>query len=66
MDDQTRDYLVLMTVKTLGISRKQAELRLEAFLKSKVLEKYKNPMPDETLFQMITDIAMQIPQLSEG
>jgi len=63
MDDQTRDYLVEMTVKTLGISRNQAKLRLEAFLKSGVLAKWKNPDPDETMFHIITDIAMQIPQL---
>lgn len=63
MDDQTRDYLIGMTVKTLGISRNQAKLRLEAFLKSDVLARFKNPKPEETLFQIITDIAMSIPQL---
>jgi hypothetical protein len=63
MDDQIRDYLIEMTVKTLGVSRNQARLRLEAFLKSGVLAKWKNPNPDEIIFQIITDIAMQIPQL---
>lgn len=63
MDDQGQNYLIKITVKGLGISNNQAKLRLEAFLKSGVLAKYKNPKPEGNLFQIITDIAMQIPQL---
>ena len=66
MEDQTREYLIGMTVKTLNVQIKQAELRLEAFLKSGILSRYKNPKPEERLFQFITDIAMSIPQLNEN
>ena len=62
MEDQTRSYLIEMAVKALGISRKAAELRINAFLKSGLIDKYK-VTPDDMLFQVITDIAMQIPQI---
>ena len=64
MDDQTRDYLAETMVKTLGITRWQANSRVEAFLKSGLIERYKLNDPNTKEFQLITDIAMQIPQLS--
>lgn len=65
MEDQTRDYLILIAIKTLNISKNQAKLRIEALLHSNILKKFGHPKPDETLFQIITDIAMSIPQLKE-
>ena len=65
MDDQTRNFLMLMAVKTLGITEEQACLRIEALLQSGILDKFKNLTPDETMFQFITDIAMSIPQLNK-
>jgi hypothetical protein len=63
MDDQLREYLIGMTIKHLSVSRTQAELRLEALIKSGVLNNFNNPTPESDLFRIITDIAMQIPQL---
>jgi hypothetical protein len=59
--DRIRNRLVELTIKTLGISEKAANLRIEALLKSKVLDKF-GP-PDELPFQIAVDCAMQIPQL---
>ena len=64
MEDQTRVYLIEIAVKTLGTSYEQARLRLEAFLQSGILDKFKNPTPDETIFQIIVDVAMSILQLN--
>jgi hypothetical protein len=59
--DKIRNRLVELTIKTLGISEKAANLRIEALLKSKVLDKFGSP--DELPFQIAVDCAMQIPQL---
>jgi hypothetical protein len=63
MNDQTRDYLAETMVKTLGITRSQANWRVEAFLRSGLIERYNLTNPDSKEFQIITDIAMHIPQL---
>lgn len=48
--------------KSLGISEKAAELRLVALTQSGVLDGF-NPEKPDKIFEFITDIAMQIPQI---
>lgn len=62
--DLVEDYLVRTAVKTLGISKKAAKLRVKAILKSGILSKYGSP--NEIPFQIAIDCAMRIPQLGES
>lgn len=57
------EYLVEISIEQLSISRKQAELRVEALLQSGVLDMFNDP--DETAFAIVVDVAMKIPQLHE-
>jgi hypothetical protein len=59
--DRVRKYLVKATVKTLGITEKDANRRMDALLKSGILDRYVSP--DSTIFQFVVDIAMRIPQI---
>lgn len=54
------DNVSKMTVDTLGITERQAKLRVRAIVESGILSKY-GP-PDGMVFQIAIDAAMQIPQ----
>jgi len=56
-----RENTIIMTVLALGITEKAAELRIDALIKSGILDKY-GP-PESTIFQFAVDIAMRIPQI---
>ena len=60
---QVKEYLVTTAMKTLGISRNAAELRIQAIVKSGILTNL-GP-PNEQPFQIGIDVAMRIPQLHE-
>ena len=59
--DQTRKYLIGVSMETLGISEKAAVLRVDAVLKSGVLDRF--GAPNEIIFQLVVDVAMRITQI---
>ncbi len=61
--DKVWEYLTATAMKTLGISKRTAELRINAIRKSGILGRLGSP--DEVPFQIGIDVAMQIPQLGE-
>ena len=64
--EQAKERIIQMAMHTLDISRKQAELRVEAMNQSGLLEKYKDEGPNSAMFKFVADTCMQIPQLHEG
>ena len=58
------EFLVTTAIKVLKISRKAAELRLKAIIKSGILSELGSP--GEQAFQIGIDVAMRIPQLGES
>lgn len=61
--DQVWEYLVTTAMERLKISRRSAELRINAIRASGILNQL-GP-PDEQPFQIGIDVAMRIPQLGE-
>lgn len=61
--NQVWEYLTSTAMKTLGISKRAAELRINAIRASGILRQL-GP-PDEEPFQIGIDVAMRIPQLGE-
>lgn len=59
--DEVWDHLTETAMEKLGISERQAEMRINALRKSGVLSRLGNP--DSPSFQIGFDVAMQIPQL---
>jgi len=58
-----KSYLVKTAIKTLGITERQASLRIDAIIESGILSKFGDP--ESTAFKIAIDAAMQIPQLSD-
>lgn len=61
--DKVWEYLTTTAMDTLKISRRTAELRINAIRVSGIMERIGTP--DELSFQIGIDVAMQIPQLGE-
>lgn len=61
--NQIEKYLVSEAIQKLGITEKQAKLRIKAIVKSGILNKFGSP--DQAPFQIAVDAAMQIPQLGK-
>ena len=57
------EYLIKTAMQQLNISRRTAELRINAIRKSGILLELGDP--DEQPFQIGIDVAMRIPQLGE-
>ncbi len=58
--EKIKQSIVKMTVENLKVTEEQAEKRVDALIKSGVLDKFDSPM--DKLFQYTVDVAMQIPQ----
>ena len=65
--DEVRTNLAKQVSNTLGIPIRQAYKRIDAFnsVQEVFLLKYGIESPLEEIYQFITDIAMQIPQLEK-
>lgn len=57
------EYLIITAMEQMKITRRTAELRINAIRKSGILLQLGSP--DEQPFQIGIDVAMRIPQLGE-
>lgn len=58
-----QETVVKMTVDALGITEQAARLRVNAMMRSGILNRFESP--DDTLFQFVVDQAMRIPQIGD-
>lgn len=63
--DLVMEKQIQVLMRVAKISKKQAIMRMEAFKKSGIYERYHldTLAPDDTMYQVVIDIAMSIPQL---